>query len=242
MLRSSHAVCVYTDEGRLRLLNLDVDPARVFVLLNTLDVTYLRSILPGMHMEPRVGGGPKLLVVARLNPVKRVGSVVEIVRELNRRGLNCSLTIVGDGPDRPLVEAAAASNDWVTIESETFDPRVLAAKFAAADLLIIPGRVGLSAIHAFAYGLPVVTASADLVEQSPEFEYLVNGSNALIVDSLDPLAFADSIEALWGDRQAMTNLRRGAYETATELTMERMAGTFISALSQAARPRRGTSS
>jgi hypothetical protein len=98
--------------------------------------------------------------------------------------------------------------------------------------VVVPGRIGLTAVHAFAYGVPVVTCADSEVEQSPEFDYVLDGVNSVIARSASGSAIADAVEqALVPRRRAQ--LRLGADQTADGLLMASMAEVMVRAIAQA---------
>jgi glycosyltransferase involved in cell wall biosynthesis len=88
------------------------------------------------------------------------------------------LLIVGSGPMQPELNEFTSKNSWV---------QRIPAKFGAekalilrcADVLVIPGRAGLVVVDSFVAGVPVVTTTDPY--HPPEFDYLLNEYNALIV-------------------------------------------------------------
>ena len=54
--------------------------------------------------------------------------------------------------------------------------------FLKADILVIPGAVGLSIVHAFSYGLPIIT-SDNMKIHGPEIELLTVGDNGDLFES-----------------------------------------------------------
>ena len=57
---------------------------------------------------------------------------------------------------------------------ETFDEAEISKLLNHADLCVSPGNVGLTAMHALAYGVPVATHN-DFKNQMPEFEAITPG-------------------------------------------------------------------
>ena len=51
-----------------------------------------------------------------------------------------------------------------------------------ASLVFVPGLSGLSINHAFAYGRPYATFSAE--RHGPEINYLINGVNGFIIKKI----------------------------------------------------------
>jgi glycosyltransferase involved in cell wall biosynthesis len=104
-------------------------------------------------------GGKGIIVVGRLTAQKRVDLAIETLAALARPGL--TLTILGDGPERSLLEHRVAS---LGLESRVRflgaqPPERVAAELAEADVALFPAvgeGFGLSAAEALMMGVPVV--------------------------------------------------------------------------------------
>lgn len=234
--RSASALIAYTERGRQELLAQGVESARIFVSHNTLDTQRLTELAAKVdgnrRLEVRTATGtmnarPLLLFLGRLLAEKRPDVAIDALRILVDRGLEAALWVIGDGPERPRLERLAQDLPVTFLGSE-YDEIKLAGYLASADLLVVPGRVGLSCVHGFASGLPCLTTDPAFVAQSPEVDYVVDGVNGYLLKGLNPVEYADRIERLWegGDYE---RLRRGATKAAGELSMDRMVAAFASA-------------
>lgn len=239
LLRRASAVAVYTHSGRAPVVAMGVEPEDVFVVGNTLDTEYLRGLEPLAPHEvvartaPLRPQLPLLLFVGRMQAFKRADALVDAVSELERLGRPVDLVLIGDGPERARLEARAAGQEGVTFIDPEYDPRALGPFFAAADLLVIPGRIGLTCVHGFAYGLPSVTGSPRVVEQSPEFEYVEDGVNGVVLPDIDPSSLAAVLSSLLDDPESMESMSSGARTTARRLSMDQMAGQLMKAVDRA---------
>jgi glycosyltransferase involved in cell wall biosynthesis len=82
------------------------------------------------------------------------------------------IKIVGDGPERERLEKRA-SEECLPIDflGPIYDEEELCRLFIESIAVVSPGKVGLLAMHAMGYGIPVITHSAQQ-NQMPEFESL----------------------------------------------------------------------
>ena len=101
------------------------------------------------------------MVVARLTAQKRVELALGAAGVLARQGKPVSLTIIGDGPERPALERMAALLPAPATVHFTgmLPPQEVTRKLAAADVLLFPAReegLGLAAVEALMAGVPVV--------------------------------------------------------------------------------------
>lgn len=113
----------------------------------------------------------KLLFVGRLTKVKKLNFLLEAVKTLSEKH-EVQLKIVGDGDQfKMLIDLAdrLGVGSLVSFCGEIYDEEVLAEHIMNADLVVSPGNVGLTAMHALVYGTPVVSHS-NARQQMPEFE------------------------------------------------------------------------
>jgi glycosyltransferase involved in cell wall biosynthesis len=91
--------------------------------------------------------------------------------------VKCNVVIIGEGKmKRELKELTNNLNlknrCWFT--GAIYDEKYISDYLYNADICISPGNVGLTAIHAFSYGLPVIT-NDNFELQMPEFEVVKPG-------------------------------------------------------------------
>ena len=236
--RLADTYVAYTEEGRKSLLAEGIPPERIFVSWNTLDTEALQAAADGLEPEAAdalreelgLDARPVLLYLGKLIPVKRVDVAVELLKNL---GGEVSLVVVGDGFLRDELEGLGRGLS-VRFRGAIYDELELARYFKLADILVLPGRVGLTCVHGFANGVPCVTTREGVVEQSPEYDYVEHGYNGLILPSDDPATHADAIRDLLEDPEALNRLRMGALETAQRLTIGRMVDEYEDAVLKAA--------
>ena len=134
--------------------------------------------------------------ISNFRKVKRVDDVVKIF-ELIRKETPSKLLLVGDGPEKPAIEALARKMNLghdVTFVGKVADPKEI---LSMADLFILPSETesfGLSALEAMAMKVPVIsTNSGGLPELNKEgftgflsnvgdFESMANNSLKLLLD------------------------------------------------------------
>lgn len=243
LMRRADALLAYTDRGKQAWIELGALPSSVFVANNTLDTEQLIE-LAGTSEEqttPRRGKGLdhfRVAFLGRLRPNKHVDVLIEAARHLKSQGMGLSLLIIGDGSEMANLKRQARGLPDVEFLGAIYDPQALAEVLAAAQVLALPGRVGLAVIHGFANGLPVITSHESVVLQSPEYDYIVPEQNGLIVDRLDAKAYAEMIADLMVDPERLRALQGGALHSARALSMDAMVDAFVESVRYAAAARR----
>jgi glycosyltransferase involved in cell wall biosynthesis len=221
---------------------MGMESNRVFVSNNTLDtarLSRLEDLDPSSLARTRsslgLGSDPVLLFVGRLLDYKRVDVFLDAVSMLRQQQRAIRAVVVGDGPERATLEARFGHREEITFLGEIYDEKELAKLFSVATLLVIPGRIGLTCIHGFCYGVPSITSREGSVNQSPEYDYLVHGANSWLVDEPDPEHFATALDYILSHQSVISGLRKGARESANELTMEHMVDQYAAAIRRAVR-------
>jgi glycosyltransferase involved in cell wall biosynthesis len=139
----------------------------------------------------------EIVSVGRLAPMKGFAVLIDAVSRLVAMGADVRLTVIGDGPDRPSLEARAASELPVGVATFTgaLEPAGVAAHLRRADVFCLASfaeGVPVVLMEAMAAALPVVaTAIMGIPELvAPEAGTLVPPGRAdLLADAL--LAFVD---------------------------------------------------
>lgn len=235
MTRCADGLITYTDAGAAYWRARGLKPDRVRPFFNTIDVDGLRAAaaavsprrLAGLRRDLGLDGKSVLLFCGRLYGDKEVDFLLRALRRIQRRR-QAALLIIGDGPERPRLEALAAELDLddVWFLGEELDGRKLGAYFRSADLLTIPGLVGLAVVHGFAFGLPLVTTACG--RHSPEIEYLSPATG--VMTRHDETAYADAIERLLDDPSRLARMRRQATRRADRLRLAVSVERFVEAI------------
>ncbi len=179
-----------------------------------------------VYDQPNAGDESRdgLLFVGRLVSVKGADLAVEALRRLRKRGIDTTLTICGDGPERDALEQQvrdADLEDSITFEGWT-EPDELAAHYRRAELLLVPSRYepfGIVALEAIASGCPVVAAETGGLPEAV-------GDCGLLVPPDDAEALADATErALRSD--VRSDLRAGMPAHVARHRIDRIATDYL---------------
>ncbi len=152
--------------------------------------------------------------------------------------------IVGDGSHRDRLEQYAQSlgiSDRVIFTGPLYDETSIALWMMNSTAFCYPSNIGLSLLHAFGYGLPVVTTDNPLA-QNPEFEALTDRSNGLLYRDGDILDMVSCCERLLDDISLRRQLSARALTAVFEqYSMENMVKGFAEMFASIQRRRNGCS-
>lgn len=140
-----------------------------------------------------------LLFIGRLTEYKRPDRFVDVVRELVSRGVRVRTVILGDGPERPMLEAAIAASA-LEPHIELLGQRSDVESFQRrAKFIVLTSRwegVSIAMLECMAFGVvPIVSDVGDLCDY-------VDATTGACLNEHDILSFADTIEALLTNREA----------------------------------------
>lgn len=203
---------------------------RITVLDNAVDTSALRALHAALTEADRarvrrelgLQGGPVGAFVGSLYPDKRLDFLVDAACRLRAQFPGFTLLVVGDGPDRAVVEAAARAHPWIHVLGARH-AREKVELLAVSDVLLNPGLVGLGLLDAFVAGLPLVTTDCRL--HSPEIAYLEPGRNGLMTPN-DLGSYVQAVGTLLEQPQQAARLRAGARAAGERYTIENMSERF----------------
>ncbi|MEM8561232.1 MAG: glycosyltransferase [Pseudomonadota bacterium] len=135
------------------------------------------GIDPERYDRPRSSPGKNLLFVGRLSGVKGAPILLDAIAILIPKHPELQLTFVGDGPERPALEAQASEAG--------IDAHVSFAGFQSQDVVAdYLSRTDIFVLPSFAEGLPVVLMEA-LASQVPVVTTHIAGVSELVEDGVN---------------------------------------------------------
>jgi glycosyltransferase involved in cell wall biosynthesis len=197
-------------------------PDALDVIYNGIDVGPVPNAALRGDVRQTLGADAGTLVVgtiARLDPVKDLGTLIEASATL-RDVLPIAVVIVGDGPERPSLEAAA-KRLGVDEEVRFLGHREDARRWlAGCDVYVncsISEGVSLTILEAMAAALPVV---ATRVGGTPE---VVDAASGRVIPARDPRALSEALLELARNPGVRAALGRSARQRLeARFTLDRM--------------------
>ena len=230
LFRLFDRVIFYSAEARdYALSNHLVRRSRAFYANNSVDT---RAISRYASFDGTLSAPIKILFVGRLAPTKKLSRLFDYFSDLEEVLNEVELHIVGDGVESGLVESQASTRPNVYWHGMVTREKELAKFFNACHLVFIPGSAGLAIPHAFAYGKPFVTIDGTLFKHGPEFAFLINNRNGLILSGTNPTTDTKRLVELLADPERYRRMCLSARATSRDLSIEQWAFQMENALAR----------
>ncbi len=160
----------------------------------------------------------RLLYIGNLGAGYHLAVMLEVVKTLTRRGIPVQLDIAGDGPQRPLIEAASAENCWPIHYHGFLRQDALQTLLNNADCGIIPLDSGsfvavpYKLADYWSHGLAVLNGLP-----GETFTLTENNKCGLNYDAGDTNSLASAIIQYHTDKKLLQAHQQSAHTTANEL-------------------------
>lgn len=223
----ARAVLVQSEANRLALLARvrEINREMADRIDRKLRVVPNGIALPAEPVRP----GSKVLVLGRLIPQKGVDIVIEAMAGIAR----VTLLIVGDGPERPRLEALAAARKVDTEFLGNVTREHLPGVFAQAACIVLASRSGEGfpnvLLEAMASGVPVVATPVAGIT-----DLVGHGRNGLLSPPGDHVALRATIVDLLSAPELRARLAARGRETAAEYSWDRVRPVLESVLADVA--------
>jgi len=187
-LHFADVILLYTDKEVEEFRQLGFPAKKLFATNNAIDEAPIRKAIMAWEGEPlmdfkdreNIAGKRILLFCGRRTGSVSLELVFNALTRLRKVDGNILFAIIGpednqDDLKRRTVELGV--DDCVRWLGPMFEQHDLAPWFLSASCLVFPGSIGLSLIHALAYGLPVIVPNCP---HGPEIAALRDGENGLL--------------------------------------------------------------
>lgn len=178
MRRADH-VFAYTDQGARRAREVGVGPDAVTAVQNTIDSSALRNAVQSTDrssveryreqhaLDPR----RTFVFLGGLDASKRIAFLAASLDRVWASDRRVKVLVGGQGQEADRLEPHVSRGQVIMCGHVDESEKALMAANAVG--VVMPGRVGLVAVDALTFGLPVLTTSWEF--HAPEIEYLREG-------------------------------------------------------------------
>jgi len=178
------ALALYMPGNKNNFIRAGVNENRIFCVRNTI---HIEKPFCSTDASQKIS----FLFIGSLAPRKRIDELVRaFARVVERCSSKITLEIVGDGEmlnDLRLLVSELKLNKRVRFIGKITNEAALAPFFKRAIAMVSPGQAGLSILHSFACGVPVVTNRHAI--SGGVIENVIDGKNGILYEgSTDELA------------------------------------------------------
>ena len=187
--RLGNAILLYGSYAK-GLLSPFIPDSKLYVINNSLDVAEQNLIYNTLSHEDKIilynkltnSSGKLIGFVGRLTSVKKLELLLEAIAILKGKGVYGYVIFIGDGEQKGILGLLSRSlgvEEQVIFYGECYANEILIPLLSACDVVVSPGNVGLTAMHALISGTPVITHS-NASKQMPEFEAVIDGVSGFL--------------------------------------------------------------
>jgi glycosyltransferase involved in cell wall biosynthesis len=225
-LRKSDSIITFSEIGKNFLINKKISSESIFVAPNTIDTSrnlqyreQFKTTNEVFEFKAKLGLEKNDFVIlfsGRINRLKKLDHAISAIHIIAEYTTNVKLIIIGDGEDFSAMKKFA--NDLIPKNAfflgEIYDPLILAKIFSLSSLFLMPQYVGLSIVHAFSFGLPIITEDAE--NHGPEIQFLQNGYNGYLTKENNINDLADKILYLINNPSKLSIMSQNALKTSKD--------------------------
>ena len=220
----------YTNNVSRTIQSIGYPAEKITVVQNSIDTKFLQKEYDNLSEEKtiklrrelNIGNGPIGLFCGGMYKEKRLDFLLESCKYIWDAIPSFEMIFLGAGPEDYKIKNASKENDWIHWMGPKFNEDKIPF-FKMADVLLMPGLVGLAILDSFAMQTPIVTTNYPY--HSPEIEYLENGINGIMTENTVE-AYSKNIISLLEDKGKIDALKKGCIESAQKYTLENMVNNF----------------
>ena len=194
--------------------------------LNQLEMSHTRNKwlndpdkLEQFRCENKLGSGSTIIFIGRIYSDNRLDVLFHALPKIINRFPSTQLIVIGKGDAevnnlKNLAKKLHIENNIIWT-GPLYEEEKIAPWMLSSDLFCYPANMGLSVMHAFGYGLPVVTGDR-VTEHNPEIYALEHGVNGVLFPQNSPDALADTVCHLLQQPQQLALMGTKARHTVLE--------------------------
>jgi len=220
----------YTRGVKKTIEECDFPKDKITVVQNAIDTVGLnntqKTITDDERSKARISlglkNGPTAIFCGRMYKEKRIPFLIKACLEIKKKIPDFQMIFIGDGKFKERILELSRSKDWVYCLQPVAGREKL-IYFSLADLLLMPGLVGLVVLDSFVTETPIVTTNYKF--HSPEIEYIKNEVNGVITEN-ELEAYVDKVVSLLKGKEKVEELKEGCKLSSKKYTIEKMIENF----------------
>ena len=188
--RIPHEILVYGERAKNILISKGFDESKIKIIYNSLDYDLQSKLVPNklissLFLNKKL---PIVGFIGRLTKQKKVNLIIKVLNSIENK-YKFNLLVVGDGEEKTVLKKLVESynlSDFVVFKGSVYNEQLNCDLISSMDVVVSPGEVGLTAIHAMTYGTPVITHNR-FEFQMPEFEAIIPEFSGEFFDYDNPI-------------------------------------------------------
>lgn len=239
--QKADAVIFYWENGKEEVSRYSKVTGHYFVAPNTLDTdkqTELKrkfEITGKEKIKSELGVKEKFhfVYVGRLLEDKQIDLLLKAFSHLEKDTAEIRLTIIGDGPEKSNLENLSRELKLKNIffTGEITDDELTGKWIFISDAFVMPGRLGLSVVHTFCFGTPVISQKKEKHFHGEGIGYVKDGVNGFLAEDENISELAERMKRIISDPELSDRLRTNAfYSSQNECSVESMINGINSAV------------
>lgn len=235
--QKADAVIFYWNKGRELSEFYSRKKQHYFTAPNTLDTDKLTELkgefdLIGrdkIRKELGISEAAHFVYVGRLLADKEIEILIKAFDLYSETDPDSRLTIVGGGPEEAkLRKLAVGTGRKIVFTGEETRDEVTGKWLYVSDAMVMPGRLGLSVVHSFCFGTPVISQNKSGYFHGEGVGYIKDGINGYLATDGDAQDLAGKMKLTVGSGEKM---RQEAFGTASgEASIQSMCRGFEDAV------------
>lgn len=235
--QKADAVIFYWEKGRQEVAEFSKKTDHYFIAPNTLDtekqfnlkeafdVTGKQNIKSVLNVSEQF----HFVYVGRLLKDKQIEILLKAFSLVEKSFDGCRLTVIGDGPEKnnllKISEDLKIRNIHFT--GEILDEEQTGKWIYISDAFVMPGRLGLSVVHSFCFGTPVISQRKKGYFHGEGIGYIIDGENGFLSGDKNENDMASKMIEVISDANLSKRLRENAFATAKNVcSIENMLNGF----------------
>jgi 1,2-diacylglycerol 3-alpha-glucosyltransferase len=237
LMKKADACLFYGNEGK-KTISKYINQKKLFVAPNTLDTENLKKLKNQLDNEKlseikkEIGFKNKfnILFIGRLIKDKKPLDLITFYLIFKEKfDLDIGIHIIGNGEEihsiRKLIKEKNISENFY-LHGEIFDDNIISKYIFSSDLMFIPGYLGLSINHSFAFGCPVISFKS--MSHSPEVEYIIQNKTGYLAKENDFNELTDWVNKFLISNETKTEFKNNIENVITNVcSIDNMLNGFI---------------
>ena len=245
LMKKADACLFYGYEGK-KSISKYINEKKLFVAPNTLDTENLKKLnallqledISKLKKELNYNNKFNILFVGRLIKDKKPEDLINFYLIFKEKlNLDIGIHIIGNGEELHSIKKMIRENhisENFYIHGEIFDDNIISKYIFSSDLMFIPGYLGLSINHAFAFGCPVISFKS--MSHSPEVEYIIQNKTGYLAKENDFNELTDWVYKYLTSKETKTEFKNNIEDVITNIcSIDNMLNGFIEIINYVAK-------